>query len=133
MFFINAKTASRLYIVFPLTFTPRSRTLFVVKLFFIGWWTPPGRDDAKLVFMSCPISTASCTLNSISETTISVHDVVQCDWCVSGCEWFHSSVKIFGISSSSRLLLPYCLCFAVVAADAGHVLELYIPSIAMAR
>ena len=63
------KTASRSYTVFPLTFTPRSMTCIVVRVFFIGWCQPPGRGDAKLVFRSCPIYTTSCTLTSVSETT----------------------------------------------------------------
>ena len=98
------------------------------------WWKPPGRDDAKLVFMSSPIpSTASCTLTSISETTYSFTMLYsESDWCVSVCEWFRNSVKTWSLSSSSRLLLSSSWCFTVVAADAGPSLELYIPSIAIA-
>ena len=107
----RAKTASRSYTVFPLIFTPRFRTCIVLTVFFIGWWKPPGRDDAKLVRMSCPIATASCTLTSVSETTCPFTMLYsESDGCVSGCECFRSSVKIRSLSSrsSSRLccLLP---------------------------
>ena len=98
------------------------------------WWKPPGRDGAKLVFMSCPIpSTASCTLTSISETTYSFTMLYsESDWCVSVCEWFRHSVKMWSLSSSSRLLLSSSWCFTVVDADAVPSLELYVPSIATA-
>ena len=113
-----------------MTFTPRSRTWCVVRVFFIVWWKPPGRDDLKLVFISCPISTASCTLTSISETTYSFTVLYsESDWCVNVCEWFHSSVKMLSLSSSSLLLLSSSLCFTVVAADAGPTLESSVHSI----
>ena len=35
----------------------RFRNCIVSTVFFIGWWKRPGRDDAKLVLVSCPIST----------------------------------------------------------------------------
>ena len=54
---------------FPLIITPPFRTCIVLIVFFIGWWNPPGRDDAKLVPVSCSISTASCTFISVLETT----------------------------------------------------------------
>ena len=132
----RAKTASRSYTVFPLIFTPRFRTCIVLTVFFIGWWKPPGRDDAKRVRMSCPIATASCTLTSVSETTCPFTMLYsESDGCVSGCECFRSSVKIRSLSSrsSSRLLLPSSLCFTFVVSDAGRAFELYMPSIAIAR
>ena len=65
-----------------------------------------------------------------------VHDVVQWVRLVGrGCECFRSSGKIRSLlyRSTSRLLLPSSLCFTVAAADAGLALQLYIPSIAIAR
>ena len=84
--------------------------------------------------MSCRIpSTASCTFTSISETTYSFTMLYnESDWCVSGFEWFRNSVKMWSLSSSSLLLLFSSWCFTVVAADAGPMLALYIPSIVIA-
>ena len=65
-------------------------TCIVSTVFFIGWWKPPGRDDAKLVIVSCPISTASCTFNFVSETTCPFTMLYsESDWCA--C--FRSSVS----------------------------------------
>ena len=112
----GTKTVSNSLTVFPLTFTPRFRTCIVSTVFFIGWWKPPCRDDAKLVLVSCPISTASCTFTLVSETTCPFTMLYtmysESDWCVSGCvsgcERFRSSVKIRSLSSrsSSRISLP---------------------------
>ena len=89
------KTVSKSKTVFPLIFTPRFRTCIVSTVFFIGWWKHPGRDDAKLVLVSCLISTASCTFTFVSETTFPFTMLYsERDWCVSGCGCFRSSVKI---------------------------------------
>ena len=131
----RAKTAAMSYTVFPLIFTRRFGTCIVVRVFFIWWWKPPGIEDAKLVIMSCLISTASCTLTSDSDFTSPFTMLYsESDWRVGGCECLRNSVNIRSISSrsSSRLSLPSSLCFTVVAADACPALELYI-SIAIAR
>ena len=84
---------------------------------FLYWGRkPPGRDDAKLVLVSCLISTASCTFTLVSETTCPFTMVYtmysESDWCVSGyvsgCGCFCSSVKIRSLSSrsSSHISLP---------------------------
>ena len=46
--------------------------------------TAPGRDDAKLVLVSCLISTTSCTCAFVSETTCPFMFYSESDWCVVG-------------------------------------------------
>ena len=94
---------------FPLDFHTTLLDLHCLNRFFFGWWKPPGRDDAKLVLVSCPISTTSCTCTFVSETACPF-TMLYCEseWCVSGCGCFRSSVKIRRLlyRSSFRILLP---------------------------